>query len=300
MALALHIICAQWLLSRMGGFIMNKKILFLVWVLMSWVGDPSYAFAEEAGSLKTGTSTEEKKEEKTTSRTIPEIEREFIGSSLGLGAGWDFDTGFKISGNVTRAFGKKISLGMTLGSDGYLNVDSSRQRYMLYGGNVRVLVLDNILNQSLNVAADLNYLNKKVTQLIRPGLMAKYVFKGTSHFLKSSLFFDKYFHDENYVNQFKGKSYVQAEAPLSGYETMLSYNYQLSSLWFLALQTSYSDHAMTKKDFSDSDFSIAHKQKLKLIPMVGLSGFVQAGVGYDFLNRKWGFEAATNLLQMVF
>ena len=267
---------------------------------MSWVGDPSYVFAEETGSLQTGASTEEKKEETTTSRTIPEIERGFIASSLGLGAGWDSNTGFMIFGNVTRAFGKKISLGMTLGSAGYVNINSSR-RYILYGGNARVLVLDGILNQSLDVAANLNYLNKKIVQVIQPGLLAKYVFKGTSHFLKSHVIFEKYLNDEGYLNQFRSKAYFSSvEAPLSGYETMLSYNYQLSSLWFLALQTSYSDHAMTKKDFSDNDFSTAHKQKLKLIPMVGLSGLLQAGVGYDFLNRKWGFEAATNFLQMIF
>lgn len=272
---------------------MNKKILLALFLLVS-----SHAFAEESVSIQTE-APKEKKEEKTTSRITPEIERELIASSIGLGAGYRMNTGFLILGNCTWAFNKKISLGGTLGYNSYLKADLSTQPYVLYGSNLRVLLLDDVFHSSLDVAGDLSYLNQNIAQMIQPGLLAKYVFKGTPHFLNSSVFFTKYVNDDGYFNQFLSKPYASVKVPLDGYSTSLSYNYQLSPSWFLALQTSYSNHKITEKKWSDDTFSISREKKLKLAPMVGFYS-VQIGYGYDFLKKRWGIELAGTPILFTF
>lgn len=255
-----------------------------------------YALAEESQTIQAKPETQE---ENTTSRFIPENERGLIGSSYGPILGWQADTGLLIGGNYTRALNEKISAGVTFGYDSYLNPDATKQSYLLYGSNLRYLLLDNVWNKSLDVAASFNFLNEKKSQLLQPGLVAKYVFRGTPHFLTASVFFDKFFNDEDYLNQFLSKSNTSISMPHEGYSGTMSYHYQLSDYWTASVISSYSNYKITKKEMFNPNHSISRDQKLELTPMIGFT-YAQVGYGYDLLNNKWRFSAAATLFQATF
>jgi len=275
-------------------------LIFLIFVMGIFTLLPNASAQEktssQAGTLQTDTEIQENEEKKKSSYT-PEIEQRLVGNALSLGAGWKMDAGFIVLGNITKGFYRdKFSLGVTLGRDSHPDQSLKEKPYFLYGANGSLLVLDHAFKKSLDLALNLNYLNRDIFQQLRPSISAKYVFRNTPHFLKTGFSYNIYWADKDYYTQFIGKDYIRLESTKNIYQTFLSYNYQLSKTWVVSLETSYSDFLNSKKDYFEEDFSTSHQKKLQLTPLLAFLG-IGLGPSYDILDGKWGVTMRSSLLQ---